>query len=383
MEGVEKININFIDRYWTSIHIPASVTDIEITTPREIYRSYNINNGIISAIICYKNLKEISIDDANPKYDSRNNCNAIIETADNKLIYACDETVIPSSIQTIGNSAFYFCHGIDTITVPEGITTIENCAFALSSVTAVHLPSSVTSIENDIFGFGSNLAEITVSAQNPVYDSRDNCNAIIETANNKLIIGCSTTTIPTDIVTIGEYAFFGCHNLQNIKLPEQLKTIEQGAFLDCGSLTNISLPKHITCIEENTFALCRKLQYITLSSELATINSCAFAYCESLQNITLPSGLSHIDHNVFINCTNLQNLIIPDGIKNITLDNILRCSNLKSITLPKEIRIEMPRNDAEWSPYDTMDVEIIWNETSYQGFRDFQNAYNAYHSDID
>ena len=128
----------------------------------------------------------IIVAEGNPVYDSRNNCNAIIETATNKLVYGCKNTVIPSSVTSIGSSAFSGCSGL----------------------TSISIPSSVTSIGSGAFYGCSGLTTITVDADNPVYDSRNNCNAIIQTTTNRLISGCKNTVIPSSVTSIGNYAFW-------------------------------------------------------------------------------------------------------------------------------------------------------------------------------
>lgn len=351
MEGVETIDIDFIDRYWTSIYIPASVTDIKMTT-YNVVRDFSLNGDLIAVVHHYRNLKEISIDEANPKYDSRNNCNAIIETASNKLIYGCDETIIPAGIKIIGDCAFHSCPKISNITIPEGVTTIESCAFALSNVKTIHLPSSVTSMENNILSFCSKLTEITVDAENSVYDSRNNCNAIIETANNKLIIGCSSSVIPEDIETIGQCAFFDCVNLESIDLPDQLKVIEKNAFLNCTSLESIDLPDQTVSIEDGAFGLCRNLQKITLPSGLTKIEARAFSFCEKLEKIT-----------------------IPEGVTTINIANFVGCNSLKELYFPKDINIVTYYQEE----MKDINVNITWNGADYQGFSDFLDAYKEYH----
>ena len=125
---------------------------------------------------------------------------------------------LPSSLTNIRYCAFMCCTGLQSITLPNNLTTIEYGAFAeCNSLTSVHIPASVTYIENQIFARCRNLTTITVDTNNTVYDSRDNCNAIIETATNTLINACNnTTTIPASVTAIGNYAFSGCSNLSTL-----------------------------------------------------------------------------------------------------------------------------------------------------------------------
>ena len=193
----------------TTVTIPKSVTYIA---------SYAFSgaSGVIS----------ITIDSDNPKYDSRDNCNAIINTASNKLIAGCQNTIIPNSVIIIGNGAFWGCSTLTSVTIPNSVTTLEVQAFAYcsgltsvtipnsvtfidedafgycSSLTSLAIPSSVTKIGSDAFWYCSGLTSITVEGGNPNYDSRDNCNAIIETESNTLLFGCQNTIIPNTVTTI-------------------------------------------------------------------------------------------------------------------------------------------------------------------------------------
>ncbi|MDD6852453.1 MAG: leucine-rich repeat domain-containing protein, partial [Bacteroidales bacterium] len=118
---------------------------------------------------------------------------------------------IPNSITSIGYEAFRGCSGLKSVTIPNSVTSIGNWAFyECSGVTSVTIPNSVTSIGNYDFASCSSLESIVVESGNSKYDSRDNCNAIIETATNTLLAGCKNTTIPNSVTSIGDSAFSGC-----------------------------------------------------------------------------------------------------------------------------------------------------------------------------
>ena len=185
----------------TSITIPNSITSIGS-----------------SAFYYCSALTSIVVESGNTMYDSRENCNAIIETATNTLIVGCQSTTIPNSVTSIGRSAFSGC----------------------SSLTSVTIPNSVTSIGNGAFQSCFSLTSIVVESGNTMYDSRENCNAIIETATNTLIAGCQSTIIPNSVTTIGDYAFYGCSSLTSITIPNSVTSIGWAAFAGCSSLTSIT-----------------------------------------------------------------------------------------------------------------------------------------------
>ena len=144
---------------------------------------------------------------------------------------------IPNSVTSIGRVAFERCTGLTSINIPNSVTTIESYAFyGCTGLTSITIPNSVTDIGSSPFVSCTNLEKITVESSNPVYDSRDNCNAIIKTADNELICGCRTSTIPHNVTTIGSYAFYGCSGLANVTIPNNIATIGDCAFCGCSSL---------------------------------------------------------------------------------------------------------------------------------------------------
>ena len=176
----------------TSVHFPSSVVGIG----QWLFGGCN-------------NLKSITIDSANPVYDSRYGCNAIIETATNTLLEGCQTTVIPDGIVAIGPKAFRWCWTLERLTIPSSVTKIGGSAFLQTGLDSLFIPRSVTSIQSQAFEYNYNLKSLVVEEGNPVYDSRQGCNAIIETARDSLIVGCKATVIPDGIVAIGPRAFHG------------------------------------------------------------------------------------------------------------------------------------------------------------------------------
>lgn len=153
--------------------------------------------------------------------------------------------VIPSEVNglkvtQIGTSAFYECKYITSITIPETVTTINQVAFwSCHALSSIHIPASVVKIDNAPAVFCPALSTITVSEQNPVYDSRENCNAIIETNSNKLIQGCQTTVIPSSVTSLGTNSFSGHYGLREVTIPSSISSIGVNAFQNCFYLEKV------------------------------------------------------------------------------------------------------------------------------------------------
>ena len=153
---------------------------------------------------------------------------------------------IPNSVTNIGRSAFSGCSGLTSVTIPSSVTSIGNSAFSgCSGLTSVTIPSNVTSIGNSAFSGCSGLTSISVENGNTVYDSRADCNAIIETATNTLIAGCKNTVIPNSVTSVGSGAFNGFSGLTSVTIPNSVSFIGEQAFSWCSSL------RHVYCYAES------------------------------------------------------------------------------------------------------------------------------------
>lgn len=257
-----------------------------------------------------KGFTSITVDDDNPVYDSRNNCNAINETATNTLLFGCRNTVIPNDITTIGASAFSSREYMNTIHIPNSVTAIGRAAFIYcTNMTNIEFPHSVTCIDdkafygctglkdlnipntvchigNQAFYETSGLESITVENGNPFYDSRDNCNAIIETASNTLMLGCVNTVIPTSVTVIGREAFRKCISMVGIDIPNSIVIIASMAFSGCSKLSSVVIPTSVTEIQSYSFANCTALKTIDISNTVTSIGDGAFNGCSGLDTIT-------------------------------------------------------------------------------------------------
>ena len=188
--------------------------------------------------------------------------------------------IIEGDVTSIGGGVFSGCSSLTNVTIPNSVTSIGAGAFwECSSLTSITISSYVTSIGYSAFAGCSGLVTITVDSNNTVYDSRNNCNAIIETSTNTLIAGCKNTTIPNNVTSIGYCAFDG------------------------SGFTSITIPSSVTSIGEG-----------------------AFEYCENLTSITIPEGVMSIGVRAFNGCSSLTSIEIPDSVTSIDADALNGCS---------------------------------------------------------
>lgn len=287
------------------------------------------------------NLETISVDPSNPVYDSRNNCNAIIESVDGNDWYESDEDRQQTDYYYYINSGYYhktkdrLVLGCKNTVIPNTVTSIREGAFVgCTGLTSIYIPASVKKINSNPFVGCNELSSIIVDPNNTVYDSRGNCNAIIETQTNTLVTGCNNTMIPSDLSRIGGRAFSGCSNLASITIPSSVTFIGGYAFEGCSALKTISIPENITSINDGTFFGCTDLTSIQLSSNVNYLGHEAFYGCCSLPSIVIPSGVTRINFNVFNACSSLTSVTIPAGVDTILSGAFRGCCNLPSINIP-------------------------------------------------
>ena len=284
----------------TGIVIPGSVTDIGNL-------AFSGCSGLVS----------ISVEAGNAKYDSRDNCNAIIETATNVLVAGCKNTEIPGSVTSIGNSAFSGCSGLTSVVIPNNVTNIGEGAFSGCS----------------------GLTCISVEAGNAKYDSRDNCNAIIETATNVMVAGCKNTEIPISVTSIGNSAFSDCTGLTSVVIPNNVTNIGEGAFNGCSGLTSIVIPNNVTNIGIYAFGGCSSLICVEIPNSVTSIRDYTFASCASLTSIKLPESLLSIGEYSFYDCPSLASMVIPEGVVSIEYDAFKDCFGLRTVINYSNLKI--------------------------------------------
>ena len=210
----------------------------------------------------------------------------MVTSIGDSAFYRCSDLTsitIPEGVTSIGNYAFYDCNGLTSISIPEGVTSIGWGAFYnCSGLTSISIPEGVTSIGNCAFSDCSGLTTIKVDSNNKKYDSRNNCNAIIDKETNTLIAGCKNTIIPEGVTSIGNWAFSYCSGLTSITIPEGVTSIGGSAFSGCSGLTSINIPNSVTSIGDWAFQGCSGLTSISIPEGVTSIGWGAFSLCDNL-----------------------------------------------------------------------------------------------------
>lgn len=313
-----------------------------------------------------------------------------------------ESVIIPNSVIDLGESAFRECSELKSITLSNNMTTIENYTFykcpsllsvnipekvsyinsnafnGCTGLTSVNIPKNITKIGYLAFYNCSNLEIVDISdlyswcnidfdgkESNPLYYSHKlylNGQELtdISIPSNVFSIGdyafcrfysLTSINIPSNVNFIGVGAFQGCYNLSTIKIPEQLTEIKSYTFNGCSSLTEVNIPGNIISIGHYAFAYCSSLTRIMIPSSVKEIYGYAFEGCNQLQKILI-SDLSawceikfgnnlsnplYIANHLFLDGTEIEELTIPEGITSINEYAFYNCSGLTSIVIPSSV----------------------------------------------
>ncbi len=351
-----------------SITIPKSVTTI--ATRRGFF--YNS-----------KKLTSIIVEEGNPNYDSRENCNALIETATNKLLYGCNGAFVPDGVTTIGEAAFSECAELTSLVIPNSVTTIEDGAFyKCSGLTSVYIGTGLENIGVEIFNECDNLKTIEINSNSLVsknYSSEETkVGGLFSGASVEEVIlgedvksigemafsgsGMTSVKMSDNVTTIGNYAFWGCAWLTSVELSNNLTYIGKWAFASCQSLPSITIPESVKCIDLIAFQWCNKLakvivnsnevvsrddeQYYTLMScfgrqvkeyvlgeEVRKIARVAFFLSNELTTVTIPANVTCIEDSAFAECTGITDIYYYAEQVPETGEDVFLSSNYTNATL--------------------------------------------------
>ncbi len=299
-----------------------------------------IHNGTCSQ---YSGLKKVIISDS-------------VTSVGNQAFMSCVNltSVIIKGPASIGTQAFSGCYSLSEI-VMDDVTSLGSNSFqSCQNLKKVIIPAGVTTIADDTFSGCSNLASLSVDPFNSVYDSRDNCNAVIKTGTNQLVLGCINTVIPSSVVGIGSAAFRGS-NITSITIPTNVSSIGSYAFSDCGELTTVEIEGSISTFNQYVFYNCANLTTLTTQTPATYVYGYAFDGCSKLQTISLAqncqvathafygcSSLTSIGNQgikldgsyVFYDCSSLETINLYSGPSQVQTYTFYNCSSLTSITIP-------------------------------------------------
>ena len=300
-------------------------------------------------------LISIDVNKANPDFDSREQCNAVIRTSDNAVELGCAGTLFPKSVSQISIRAFCGCTGLVSLNIPEWIEIIEDFAFSdcfspsnkewytnkeknalicdstlfagcynttinsdikriyasafngCRRLTKVFIPASVDRVDARAFSGCVNLVSLVVDPKNKVYDSREDCNCIVESQSNKIICGSSVAVIPKSVSSIGKYAFSGMNTPTVLRIPDNVLKVEEFAFERCNNLYQVVIPAN-TEINYEAFFDCTRLTsaiYEPQNKSVKTKNDLTFRTspyrsCTNLMSISSSGeNVPHIESGLF------------------------------------------------------------------------------------
>ena len=281
---------------------------------------------------------------------------------------------IPDSVTSIGNSAFAGCSGLTSITIPDSVTSIDSFAFqGCSGLSTIEISDQVTSIGNAAFADCSGLMAITVDKNNPNYRTVD---GILYNRDVTSLLCCpagkTEITIPQSVTRIFSYSFYGCSKLSDVPFPDGIVSIGNSSFWGCSGLMALSLPDGLRTIGDKSFQACSGLTSVVIPHRVVTIGPLAFADCSALTSVSIPDSVTRLDNHAFLSCPELTliqvdpnnpnycsidgslyskdatilircapgktgNFVVPDTTTTIESSAFLGCAKLASITIPTGI----------------------------------------------
>jgi len=243
---------------------------------------------------------------------------------------------LPDSLSEIEDHAFSGCNALKRLVLPPSLTIVGNGAISsCKALEEINIPAALTNFGKTFLSHCTALKSIVVDENNPTYDSRKGCNAIIKTATNTLMWTCNHSSIPDSVKVIGEYAFY-CSEITHITIPNSVWKIGNGAFAKCRELREIELPDNIKRIGKEAFAECSSLERIKLPKGLTKVSE-GMLKRTVIEEIKIPESVKVIGRSAFSRCRQLAHVDLPESLIQIQGGAFLICPMLSTILIPRSV----------------------------------------------
>ena len=268
-----------------------------------------------------------------------------------KNCYALTSVSVPGSVKSIGKWAFGYCTKLKTVTLADGIESLDEHAFhGCEVLESVSLPASVKTVGREGFAGCKAMTSVTLSGNMTtlVENLFINCSSLnsviipegVTTLEGNVFNGCSaltSVTIPSSVTSIGDQTFYKCVNLQSVTIPNSVTSLGTGTFHGCSVLTSAVLPEGLKELPGSTFRECTSLTEFTIPSQVETIGNFAFFGCVGLSTVHLPAGLTTINEGTFQGCTVMETIELPAGLNVISNSVFKNCTALTSVNIPSNM----------------------------------------------
>lgn len=254
-----------------------------------------------------------------------------------RAFYKCEAlecVTVPDGVTKIENSAFYGCTSLSGINIPEAVTEIETTTFyECPSLSSISIPSGVTAIGSSAFGYCTSLTEVSIPDSVALIgvNAFNGCSALTDiNVSPGSADYCSVDGVVFSKDKTVLYIYPGGKTDGTYTVPDSVKEIGETAFINCANLTEVIIPEGVTKLEPGTFSKCTGLTSINIPEGVTSVGKSAFAGCTSLTEISIPNGVTEIGEYAFFHCTGLVGVAISDSVTNIGEDAFDECVNIQA-----------------------------------------------------